>query len=597
MRALILSLVTSSVFALWPFTKPPLNFHEASTKSMLNSLSLEEKVGQIFITSLVGTTLCKETREFLRRSKLGNVILFAKTNDLRRYGQTCALTSAIHTAVMEEVRIPPFICIDEEGGHVHHLQATTHFPSARALGICDDEELVRKAYKAMGLEARSLGCNFLLSPVVDLHTEHTSTLLGTRSFGEEPERVAALGRAALEGLCEAGVLGCLKHAPGHGPTAVDTHTRAAFCTLSVDKLEQSHWIPFQKLSDAPALMSSHVTYQAVDRSHPATMSPELLNDVMRATWGFRGLILSDSLTMHALGGSSLGERAIEAFKAGCDCCLIGPIETEKGVVPPSQAIQIIEQAMQQFLRAVRSGEISQARLDASLERILKAKEQLPIAPAPPIDTGKHLKLSQEIAEKSLTLLSSQDLLDSIDTSLYGKRIALLIPETLEASFEKILSALQFLLNVEEVTVHVIAKGEQAEINEILEHSAECDLVFFLSRDIPLFPAQATVAKALASALPPQKLIFAGLSNPWEMADLGLHKTHLVYLTYGQVPSSLIALAKALGNHTLPPGKLYPLYEKADLCENSLNSTTGSNHETNCPCRSRGFDSCGMQQDS
>jgi len=567
MRIFAFALIISSAFALWPFSKPPLTFYDASTKSMLGSLSLEEKVGQVFIAPLAGKELSLESKAFVRRSKLGNIILFSGINDLRRRAETRALTSNIFKIVMEEVRIPPFIGVDEEGGYVRHLHTTTHFPSARAMGICNDENLVRLAYKAMGLEARALGCNLLLSPVIDLHTNHGSTLLATRSFGEQPYKVAALGKAALEGLYEARVISCLKHAPGHGATAIDTHIQAAPCTLSLSELETSHWIPFKQLAKhAPAMMSSHVTYQAIDPSLPATFSRDLLQIVLRARWNFTGLIISDSLTMEALGEKSLGERAVQAFKAGCDCCLFGPIQSGKGPAHPSEAIGIIEEAMHYFIKAVESGEISLERLDASVERILKAKEQIPIAPPPPIDTAEHLALSQTIAEKSLTLLSSKELFDSIDTSLFGKRIILLIPQTLESGLEKILSALQFLLNVEEVDVHVIAAGESLEIQEILNHANEADLVFFLSRDISQFPAQATIAKALARALPPEKLIFTGLSNPWEIAELSLHKTHLVYLTYGKNPSSLIALAKALGYHLLPPGEL-PLCEKISSCEN------------------------------
>lgn len=562
MRVLFLALITSGAFALWPFSKPPLSFYDASTKSVLNSLSLEEKVGQVFMAPLHGVELSDEMAAFLHHSKLGNVILFSKTNDLRRSGQAKDLTTSIYKAVMEGVRIPPFISVDEEGGYVRHLSTTTHFPSARAMGVSGDEDLVRLAYRAMGLEARALGCNFILAPVVDLHTDHSSTLLGTRSFGEQPHRVAAFGKAALDGLSEANVLGCLKHAPGHGPTSVDTHRQAALCLLTLGELESSHWIPFKKLAPhAPAMMSSHVTYQAIDPDQPATLSRALLQSLMRDRWDFRGLVISDSLTMRALGDKSLGQRAVQAFNAGCDCCLIGPINSAKGLASPQKAMRTIEEAMQHFISAVHSGEISQERLDASVERILKAKEQIPIAPAPPINTAEHLALSQKIAEKSLTLLSSEELFNSIDTSLFGKRIILLIPQTLEAGLEKILSALQFLLNVEEVDVHVIGEGAKSEIEAIVERASSFDFVFFLSRDIPLFPGQAVLAKALAPLLPPEKLIFAGLSNPWEIAELGLYKSHLVYLTYGKAPPSLIAFAKALNHHILPEGKLYPIDEE------------------------------------
>lgn len=575
MHALFLTLLVSSAFGLWPFSKPPLSFYDASTKSVLDSLSLKEKVGQVFMAPVMGKELTQEAHAALHRSKLGNVILYAKINDLTRSYQIRQLTTSIYQTIMDEVRIPPFIAVDEEGGYVHRLQPMTHFPSARAMGICSEAPLVRAAYKAMGLEARALGCNLILAPVLDLHTNHKSTLLGTRAFGEQPDTVAALGKAALKGLEEANVLGCLKHAPGHGATSIDTHVASALCTSSINELTTSHWLPFQQLASlAPAMMSSHVTYQAIDPTQPATFSRDLLQRLIRERWDFHGVLISDSLTMQALDGTSLGERAVRAFKAGCDCCLFGPIEPATS----SEAIDAIERAMDYFLRAVQSGEIALERLDASITRILKMKEQIPVTPAPPIDTAAHLALSQTIAEKSLTLLSSRELFDSIDTSLFGKRIILLIPQTLAMGLEKILSALQFLLNVEEVEVHVIGPGDQSEIDEILEHAKASDLVFFLSRDISAYPAQGIVAKALAKALPPQQLIFAGLSNPWELADLELHKTHLVYLTYSQAPSSLIALAKALGHHLLPPGKLYPLFEKADPCENTVCSTREEIHD-------------------
>lgn len=578
MKKLFSLFYISSAFAFWPFESPPLNFYEASQTSMLSSLSIEEKVGQVFMAPLHATKITPEIRAHLKRSKLGNIILYNKTNGLRSSSQIRQLTAGIYQSIMDTVRIPPLIGSDEEGGYVRRLLPITHFPSARAIGATGEPAHARAAYKAMGLEARALGVNIFFAPVVDLHTNKQSTLLATRSFGSDPEIVTAFGKAALEGLKEAEMLSVLKHAPGHGPVSEDTHLTGAHCVKTLNELDKSHWIPFKELSPiAPAMMSAHVTYEAIDPDLPATLSPTLIQTLIRNRWSFNGVIFSDSLTMGALihpsssakkVGAELGRLAIDAFNAGCDCCLIGPLKAES-YFTQTDYIEAIESAMDTFIEAIKIGKISESRLDESVARLLKMKEQIPLLKPVAINYKDHLQQSQTIAEEALTLLSDPALFEKVETSLYGKRIILLIPQTLETGLEKILSALQFLLNVEEVKVHVIGSEESShEVDEILEAAPDVDLVFFLSRDITSFPVQAEMAKALAKALPPERLIFASLSNPWELADLGLHKTHLVYLTYSRAPSSLIALAKALNHHLLPRG-YFPLFEKETPCENGV----------------------------
>jgi beta-N-acetylhexosaminidase len=220
------------------------------------------------------------------------------------------------------------ILIDQEGGRVARLRPPhwPAFPSAGRLGrlaACDPEAgaaAVRDTAEGIAAMLRALGIDMVAAPVLDLGLPGTDPVIGDRAYGADPERVAALGRVALEAFLAAGVLPVIKHLPGHGRTMVDSHHALPRIDAPRTLLLETDFHPFRALADAPAGMTGHMLLEALDPLWPASLSPTVIGDVVRGEIGFDGLLLSDDLSMAALAGP-IGERAASALAAGSDVAL------------------------------------------------------------------------------------------------------------------------------------------------------------------------------------------------------------------------------------------------------------------------------------
>ncbi len=220
------------------------------------------------------------------------------------------------------------VLIDQEGGRVQRLHPP-HWrampPAARFGALAEqDREAGRKALALntclLGDELAACGINVDCTPVLDLRRPETHEAIGDRAYGADPELVAELGRAVCEGLLAMGVLPIVKHMPGHGRGAVDSHHELPRVGASLADLEASDFAVFRALADAPWAMTAHIVYEAVDPEHAATVSPKLISEVIRGFIGFEGPLVSDDLSMAALSGS-VAERAQAALAAGCDIAL------------------------------------------------------------------------------------------------------------------------------------------------------------------------------------------------------------------------------------------------------------------------------------
>ncbi len=264
-----------------------------------------------------------DERAFFRDADPLGFILFARNVDTP--GQVRRLTEDLRSCV---ARAEAPVLIDQEGGRVARLKPP-HWrkaPPARVLG-----ELYRrdagKGLEATQLNSRllamdvaSVGCDVDCLPVLDVAFADTHSVIGDRAYGDTPEMVAALGRAAAEGLLAEGVMPVTKHVPGHGRATVDSHHDLPHVSASRESLERNDFLPFKLLADLPWAMTAHVLYEAVDPKAALTVSAQGVKDVIRRHIGFDGLLLSDDLNMQALGGT-LGERAERALAAGCDVAL------------------------------------------------------------------------------------------------------------------------------------------------------------------------------------------------------------------------------------------------------------------------------------
>jgi len=276
-----------------------------------------------FILGCHGPTLSDWERAFFAEADPHGFILFKRNCETP--GQVAALTGDLLNCVG---RPDAPILVDQEGGRVQRL-GPPHWramPAAARFGelAARDAEAGREAValnaRLLGDELTACGITADCVPVLDLSYPETHEAIGDRAFGSEPALVAELGRALHDGLLASGVLPIVKHMPGHGRASVDSHLELPRVSASLAELETSDFVTFRALADAPWAMTAHIVFEAVDPERPATVSPRLIEEVIRGFIGFDGVIVSDDLSMEALEGS-IGERAQASLAAGCDLVL------------------------------------------------------------------------------------------------------------------------------------------------------------------------------------------------------------------------------------------------------------------------------------
>lgn len=275
------------------------------------------------ILGCAGPDLTPDERAFFRDADPLGFILFARNVDTPE--RTRRLVDDLRSCV---ARSDAPVLIDQEGGRVARLRLP-HWrkaPPARLLGdlYARDPDLgleaTRLNSRLLASDVASVGCDVDCLPVLDIAFPETHAVIGDRAYADRPEPVAALGRAAAEGLLAEGVMPVIKHIPGHGRATVDSHEKLPTVTAPLDVLERTDFLPFKLLADLPWAMTGHLLFEAVDTADCITVSARGVREVIRRHIGFEGLLLSDDLSMQALGGS-LGERASRAIAAGCDVAL------------------------------------------------------------------------------------------------------------------------------------------------------------------------------------------------------------------------------------------------------------------------------------
>ncbi|PVM94038.1 beta-N-acetylhexosaminidase [Caulobacter endophyticus] len=275
------------------------------------------------ILGCAGTVLSAEEAAFFRDVKPWGFILFKRNIDTP--DQVRKLTSALRETVG---RPDAPILIDQEGGRVARLQSPhwAKYPPGRAYGelVANDplvaREITRLGARLIAHDLTSLGINVDCVPVLDVPDPKGHEIIGDRAYGDTPEQVATLGRAAAEGLLAGGVLPIIKHIPGHGRAMSDSHLELPVVKAKLAELDARDFAPFRVLSDMPMAMTAHVVYTAIDRRRPATTSKKAIKQVIRGSLGFDGLLMSDDLSMKALSGD-FKQRAKDSLSAGCDVVL------------------------------------------------------------------------------------------------------------------------------------------------------------------------------------------------------------------------------------------------------------------------------------
>ncbi|GKZ14638.1 beta-N-acetylhexosaminidase [Haladaptatus sp. T7] len=521
-------------------TNPPATHTDFEVD--VSSLSLPEKVGQLFVAGFDGTTPTAAIEELVSERHLGGVIYFSR--NVESPGQLRTLSRTLQGFVPHG-KPPLLLSIDQEGGRVARLPWGTELPSAMALGATDDPELASRAGRAVGSELRALGVDIDLAPVLDVNNNPDNPVIGVRSFGERPERVAELGAAFADGLQDAGVVACGKHFPGHGDTAVDSHLDLPVIDHDRERLDAVELKPFRRAIDAGigAIMTTHVAFPTIaeDAERPATLSPRVVTGLLREELSFDGLVVTDCMEMKAIAdGVGTVEGCVQAVEAGCDQLCVSH-------TPAKQRA-----AIDAVIEAVESGRIAESHIDAAVRRVLRAKRVYGagyVGGENEWDDGaaECRSTAREVAERGVTLVR-----DEADALPLPQRVAVYEFDGGRGSPAEEASgrggAFASALSATGVAVDgtVLAPGELPE-----ERANSPRETVVCTSDAASNPDQAAVVQALqeAGANP----IVVATRNPYDLAAMPNVETYLT--TYDDTPASLAAAAELLAGKGTPSGRL------------------------------------------
>lgn len=543
-----------------PVAPPPPSGEEEPAPSAgpdleawLGYLTLEEKVGQLLWFGLPGTEITPEGRELLESGAVGGFILFGRQGSdpavLRR------LTAGLQAAATARERATPglLIALDLEGGIVQRLEPPfTSWPGAMALGATGSEEYAEAVGRAMAAELLAIGVNMNLAPVADVNNNPANPVIGTRSFGEDPERVARLAAAQIRGLQSGGVSAVAKHFPGHGDTAEDSHLALPSVPHSRERLERVELVPFRAAVEAgvDAIMTAHVTFPAVaGEGRPATLSPEVITGLLKEEMGFRGVVITDAMdTMRAITDHyGLEQALVMALQAGADMLLVtesfGSQKTIHGAL----------------VRAVQEGQVPMSRIDDAVRRVLalKARRGLlpplpgeeppdpdPAAPGPEsIGAPAHVELARRIGAEALTLVRDEHLPLSLTPD---QQLLVLAPPGASALGESIRAEHP---NVREVALpgnppaELLAAARQA--------AAAADAIVYAVRDGHQSPAHRALMAELVAAGKP--VVVIGLGMPYELTAVPEIGTYIA--AYGAGEPNLRGIGPLLFGRAAPQGRL------------------------------------------
>jgi len=505
----------------------------------VEDLTLAQRVGQLFQLGFEGREPTEEIRSLVAEHHVGGVVYFAR--NLEAPAQIAELSAALQELALDATGVPLLVSVDEEGGRVSRLPFGPRPPGAMAVGATADPEFARDLSAAVATQLRAVGVNANLAPVLDVATNPENPVIGTRSFGGDPERVGAFGVAAAAGLQSRGIVACGKHFPGHGDTATDSHHGLPVVDHDRDRLDSVELLPFRRAVDAgvDALMTAHVAVPAVepDPGRPATTSRAVLTGLLREELGFEGVVVTDCLEMDAIAdGIGTARGAVEAIAAGADAVLVSH-------TPERQRA-----AIEAVLDAVRDGTLPEARVNEAAERLLALKRRrLDDGPTPDVASATNAaqRASRRVAREAVTVVRDE----AGNVPLAGDRLSLVslaggddspVDERRAdvAPFIERLSAGGY-----DVQRHTLTPGD--------DPSPPTDgPVVVVTRDAVTDERQATAVGRLTTVNGP--LVVLAVGSPHDVRVLG---AGTVVATYDESPAMLAAAADVLAGEREARGTL------------------------------------------
>jgi beta-N-acetylhexosaminidase len=528
-----------------------------------NGMSLEEQIGQTLMVGFWGNTPSEEIIDLIQRYHVGNIILFSR--NIHDTEQIRALTERLQLIAKEAGhRYPLLIAIDHENGIVQRLgDVVTLFPGNMALGATNSEEIAYKVALATGHELQALGINMNLAPVIDVNNNPSNPVIGVRSFGEDAYQVARLGAAMMKGYQAAGIVSCLKHFPGHGDTAIDSHLALPTIPYSLERLEELELVPFRKGIEAGAecMMIAHISFPALTKQDilPASISPAIVQALLREELGFKEVILSDCMEMNAIVKTSGTEQAaVMALGAGVDIVLVShnyirqraSIEAILNAVQKQElSIQVIQQAAERVLRLKATY--------LSRNDVPNSKTAINPITMPGIGCEAHLQLQKQAYELSTTLVRNEDGLLPLHLGPGGRIVITALHRNGKTAVEDryhsddMLAEIMGQYHTPVKLLSLVPDSGGKALDELLQTTCEADVFIVATVNAHLDEPQAELVRALLSSK--RRVVGIAVGSPYDLLMFPQLCTYLV--TYEYTRPALMAAVHVLFGEKEPLGHL------------------------------------------
>ncbi|MEU1276460.1 glycoside hydrolase family 3 protein [Streptomyces sp. NPDC005799] len=548
-------------------------------RALISRMTPEEKVGQLFVMRVYGHSATapdqadidanlkelgvRTAAELIARYRVGGIIYFAQTHNTRDPQQIAALSNGIQRASLDQPHgLPVLISTDQEHGIVARVgKPATLFPGAMAVGAGRSRADAHTLGRIAGAELRALGIRQDYTPVADVNVNPANPVIGVRSFGADPDAVAALVAAEVSGYQRSGIAATAKHFPGHGDTTVDSHYGFPVIDHSREEWEQLDATPFRAAIAAgiDSIMTAHIMVPALDDSgDPATLSHPILTGILRERLSYDGVVVTDSLAMEGVRTKYGDDRVpVLALKAGVDQLLD----------PPS-----LDVAWNAVLRALRDGELTETRLDESLLRILRLKSRLGLFERPyvsrsgvtrTVGTAAHLGAADRIAERTTTLLVNDGHLLPLSPRSHGKLLVVgadpASPSGTTGPPTGILAAALTELGFTATALSTGTTPSAAVVAQAVAAARDADAVVVGTYNVTATGSQKTLVEGLTATGKP--VVAIAIRNPYDVAQLPAVRAYLA--SYSWTDVELRAAARVIAGRVAPRGRLPVPVQRAD----------------------------------
>ncbi len=517
----------------------------------VDNLTLKQKVGQLLVFGFEGYEVTDYVRELVREYKIGNAILFSR--NIKSIKQLHKLNQDLQKLALEEIGIPMYISIDQEGGMVTRIfNEATFFPGNMTLCATNNEGFAYEMGQKMSSELRALGLNMNLAPVLDVNVNPLNPVIGVRSYSDDPVKVAKFGCNFIKGLQENNVVATAKHFPGHGDTETDSHLDRAVVAHDLKRLNEVELVPFKEAikNDIDAIMTAHLSFNAIDKELPATLSKKVLTGLLREELGFKGLIITDSMEMKAIKKYYTTEiGSLMAVKAGANLVCVSHFHKEQ------------TGAHNNITNAVLSGEIKEDYLNQLVEKILEYKEKINDDVdefvkekfsdiEKEINNKENKAFAQKVTDVAFTLVrgvkfepTGNTLVVASEPYVTSNADDLVERKTIESAI------IESKLDMDVIKISI--RPTEEELKDILNKSKDYENIVVATYNANVYKDQVTLVKMLQKDNPNLHVIM--MRNPYDMNELSDVKN--ITCAYEYTPNSINTVIKYLSGELTPLGSL------------------------------------------